>query len=1170
LLLTAFSLLMGLSSTATPQPPGVLISLNLKEAPLQKAFAAIKKQTDYRVIYDNSLLKLARPVTIHVKNASLPAVLKQLFELQPFEYRMMDQTIIVTPVAAPARIKQKENTTEVMNAPVRDTVITGRVITDSTRLPLEGATITIRGSTRNTVTDKEGRFHIRIPATGATLLISYIGYQEKDIVVNAPTASPLFITLKETVREMQEVSVVNTGYQSLPKERATGSFEIVDNKLFNRSVTTNVLDRLDGIVPGLIFNRSIATKGSTTTDISIRGISTLFSNMQPLIVVDNFPYNGDISNINPNDVQDITVLKDAAASSIWGAQAGNGVIVITTKNGKYNQKMNVSVNSNVTVIDKPNLYYVSQFTSSDFIDIEKNLFNNGFYDADLTNTYSYPIISPVVAILANQRNGLITDADANTQINALRNLDVRKDYLKYLYRKGINQQYAVNLSGGTNTINYFMSAGYDGNQASSVGNEQHRISIRSQTTIKPVKNLDIQFGLLFTQSNSQTNSPLATIYPGNGKNVLYPYAQLADANGNHLATAKNYSSVFTDTAGGGNLLDWHYRPLDELDHADNTSKTTDYLLNIGISYHFTSYLSADIKYQLEKQSSTGRNYYSTATYYTRNLINLYTPTGGTATVNSVIPYGGILDLTNTSLVSNAARGQLNFNKAFNRKHEINAIAGLEIRQARTESNANRTYGYDDQVLSYQNVDFVNLYPTYQGLNGSAAIPNTLNFGDLRNRFVSVYGNAAYTYDNRYTISASARRDASNLFGVETNNKWKPLWSIGGGWQLSNEQFYHFSLLPVLKLRATYGYSGNINNTITGVLTINGGQTNSLNNLPVYTINNAPNPNLRWETVKMTNIGIDFATGKNVITGSIEYYQKKSTDLISSIPADPTSGYSYISVNSADLKGKGWDISITTKNIDRLFKWQTNWLFSYNTNKVTKYLADYSTASSYAGSTGLLNPKEGQDAYAILSWKWAGLDPQTGDPRGYLNGKVSSNYDSISNYSTYKDLVYSGSARPTYFGSIRNTFSWKAFSFSFNITYRLGYFFRRTNTISYSGLYNYWIQTGYSDYLNRWQKPGDELHTNVPSMIYPSTSQRDAFYRDSETNVEKGDNVRLQDITINYTFDKQNLKKMPFSSVNVYIYANNIGLLWKANKAGLDPDYETPPPRSIAAGIKINL
>lgn len=1162
LLLLAMLKFVHSQANASPLQDSLLLTMSLTNATLERAFAVIKQQTPYRVIYDNSLLKKAKPVTVLVEKEPLSNVLPLLFSSQPFEYRIIDQSIILTPRQSKTGTAYYEASK--LTPPAEDTLITGFVMADSSLLPLSGASIQVKGTNIAATADNAGRFQIRIPQQNAILIISYVEYSTKNIQVNKNTQFPLNVFLNKTSGEMGEISIVSTGYELLPKERATGSFEKVDNQLFNRSVTTNVLERLDGIVPGLIFNRRIGTDNQI--DISIRGISTLNSDMRPLIVVDNFPYNGDISNLNPNDVESITVLKDAAAASIWGAKAGNGVIVITTKKGKYNERMNLTVNSNITVINRPDLYYVPRFSSSDFINVEKYLFDNEFYDAQLSNDITYPIISPVIEILNKERNSWISQEQAKKLIEEMKQFDIREDYLKYLYRKGISQQYSINLSGGNNNINYNFSVGHDRNLSSLIGNEYERITIRSFTGLMPVKNLSIQIGMQLTSSNSSNNSLGTAIIP-ESKSQIYPYARLVDKNGNHLAIEKNYQLSFIDTAGNGNLLDWKYKPLDELQNSDKTSKLQSALLNINIKYKVSNSISSEILYQHERQTVNGRNNYNLESFYTRNLINIYTPTGGNAKVNSAIPYGGILQRNSSELSSHSLRGQLSFSKKINDVHELKVLVGSEIRQIERESNSGVIYGYDDEILSSTNVDLARTFPTYKNLLGtSARIPGGTYLSENLDRFVSFYANAAYSYKKKYSLSLSGRRDASNLFGVSTNNKWKPLWSVGGAWTVSNEQFYKSKLVPYLRLRTTYGFSGNVNNSVAGVLTLATMPNNSLVSLPALGVNNPPNPNLRWENVGITNFGIDFQLDKDKISGSIEYYLKKSTDLITSTNYDLTSGFSLLTANSAILNGQGVDINIYTKNTDDLIKWGTNFQFAFNNNKVSKYLLKKSIVALNI-SDGALNPIEGQNAFSILSWKYMGLDPLTGDPLGFIDNKVTSNYDSIFKVSTIFDMVNHGSARPLYFGAIRNTFSWKEISVSFNITYRLSYYFRRQNLINYNALFDIWDQKGYADYLKRWQKPGDEQHTNIPSMIYPANSDRDNFYSKSEITVERGDHIRFQDINFNYSINKSRLQKMPFKTIDFYLYLNNISFIWRANKAGLDPDYETPLPFTFSLGIK---
>ena len=253
------------------------------------------------------------------------------------------------------------------------TILKGRIISATDSLPLPGASIRIQGNNTGQSTAADGSFSISINEDNV-LHVSYLGYQSREINLRLQHDNPLLILLQENENRLSEV-VVSTGYQSLPKERATGSFVQVDNELLNRRVSTDVLSRLEDAVPGLVFNRQGDSR------ISIRGQSTISANAEPLIVLDNFPYEGDINSINPNDIESITVLKDAAAASIWGARAGNGVIVINTKKGRYKQALKVAVNSSVNIGARPDLFYEPKISSSDYIAMEQLLFSRGFYKA---------------------------------------------------------------------------------------------------------------------------------------------------------------------------------------------------------------------------------------------------------------------------------------------------------------------------------------------------------------------------------------------------------------------------------------------------------------------------------------------------------------------------------------------------------------------------------------------------------------------------------------------------------------------------------------------------------------------------------------------------------------------------------------------------------------------
>lgn len=1055
-------------------------------------------------------------------------------------------TIIILLLSASAVAQQK--------------ILTGKITDASSGIELTG--VTVRSVIDQSISDSSGFFQIRT-IHNDTLIFTSVGYQVNKVLITSFTKAPLLIAMREDRNTRLSNVVVYTGYQAVPKERSTGSFVQVNQELLNMSTGSNILNRLNGVTSSLLFDNN-----SSHPPLTIRGFGTLTNTKavsSPLIVLDNFPYEGDINNINPNDIESITVLRDAAAASIWGAKAGNGVIVINTKKSAYNQPTHLFVNTNLTISKKPDLFAVSQMTTSDFINVEQYLFKKGFYDADIADTLYWPVLSPVVNILDQQRNGQLSPADATALIDGLRNRDIRNDYLRYLYMDAVQQQYSLALTGGHENIGYRTSLGFDNNLSSLAGNKDNRITFNSELSARPLKNLFIRTGVNVTWAKADKNSPLPLTLV-QSKDV-YPYARLADNTGNPLAIEKDFRGVFKDTAGNGNLLNWEYKPLDELHNADKVSNRNDILLDFDARYSLNPWLSASVKYQYQDEKNTSANYYSRETYYSRNLINLFSSVNG-ANVTRAIPLGGILDLGNYETVSHAARGQLDYNRTFHAKHKVSAIAGAEVRQSKTTGSAYRTYGFDGNNLTSVNVNYIDRYPILDGLNYNPVIPAPTDFTGLLNRTVSMYANASYTFNYRYTFSGSARKDASNMLGVATNNKWKPLWSTGMAWRVSNEKFYHNTWLPLLNLRLTYGYSGNVNNAISALTTLKYVTTNRsrISSLPYAQVTSPPNADLRWEKIAITNAGIDFGSKDGIINGTIEFYIKKSTDVISTVPADITLyGQPSLIRNSANLMGRGLDVSLNAAILNRGFKWESAFICSYNKVKVTRYLLP-SNPNTNIGEGGNIVAVEGQNPFNIISYKWGGLNPVNGNPVGFLNKGKTEDYNAIISGATWADLVISGPAVPVSFGGWRNTFSYHHFTFSFNITYKFGYYFRR-RTIVYTNLFNSWVGNG--DFEKRWQKPGDEKHTNVPSMIYPANYYRDYFYWKSEATAEKGDHIRLQDLSLTYDVS---VHKHQTPLLHFYLYASNLGILWRANKDGLDPDANNsyPSTLSVSAGCKIDL
>lgn len=1032
---------------------------------------------------------------------------------------------------------------------------------------LSGVYITTPNLKVSAVSDSLGHFRISMPTGESSLQVSHIGYFRQ--IVSVPdNENPLIIYLEPEVVSLGEI-VVSTGYQTLSKDKSLGSYTLIDNKLVNRAVSTDVISRLENITPGLLFDRRF--NGSPS--LSIRGQSTIQSEESPLIIVDNFPYDGDINNINPNDIQSITILKDAAAASIWGVRAGNGVIVITTKKGRLEQAMTIQLNSNITIGRKPDLFYSSQFlNSSDFIDVEQKLFAQGYYNW-MEDYSTHPALSPVVQLLFDERNDKVSNEEAQRQIARYRDMDIRRDFNRYLYQNSINQQYSFSVKGGGSAISYYLSGGLDRNDDNLVRNGLNRVTVNSMLTFYPVRSLEISSNVLYSHSKqAQNNGGSGSITSGGGKGI-YPYARLADEDKTPLAVVRDYNTGFVSQAQTNGLLDWSYFPLNELRQNNYTVNTNDVRINTSVRYHFSSCLNLEGRYQYENQNRHTRNLQNQQLYYTRNLINQYAYPDDNGVLQFPLPKGDILDNSYSELNSHAARAQFNFNKNWYDIHHLSVLAGVEIRQARTTGLSDRVYGYNNDLLTISRIDYTTSY-LLNPEGTTATIPDRSSLIYLTDRNRSYYGNLSYIFMERYMFTASARKDESNLFGVDANNKGVPLWSAGLGWQFSKEEFYPFKdWLPVLKLRGTYGYSGNVNKSLTANAT-GYYYNNSVTDLPYIQLMTPPNPNLRWEKVRMINLGIDFESKNHLLSGSIEYYRKKGIDLIGRASLDPTVGYSlggrneFIGNNSA-LKGQGLDIQLNVNKTIGSFNWTAQLLYSNSNNEITRYDYESSSISSYFSS--IATPVPGNPRYSLYSLKWAGLDPETGDPQIYTNGQITKDYGSVFSNLTIEDLKCNGSALPTHFGSLRNNFRIGDFSFGFNISYKFGYYFRRPS-LSYSSLFNTWI--GHKEFGERWMSPGDEKFTQVPSMPAARVSStRDFVYTYADVLVEKGDHIRFQDINFSYDLQQSRHRWLPFNKVSVYGHINNIGIIWRANQYGLDPDYAFQPypaPQTYSFGINITF
>jgi len=1150
--LTAFLLtcvLLQVHAAGTAQS----ITLSGKELSLKQVFTAIKKQTGYVVFANQKDMTDTRPVTVTVSNMPLTNFLDLVFKGQPLDYQIKDKTIVlsrketVAPATPPIQLLEAAANT-----------ITGKVV-DAKGNPLEGITVAIKNGKLLGVTNAEGLFTADI-AAGDVLQFSSVNYESAIFKVTAATLSSTGINPAFTIRLQPKVSsldsaivTVSNGYQKISKERVTGSYQIVDSKKLNEQVGTNIFDRLVG-VSTLLFDNHAAKVGTSSGKVpfTVRGINTINGNTDALIVVDNFPYNGDFNNINPNDVASITILKDAAAASIWGARAGNGVVVITTKKGNFNQRMKVGFNATVSSSDQPDFFSLPIMSSSDYIDVEKLKFQNGYYKS-FENLRTRPVLSPVVELLIAARDGKINTDQANAQIDALRKIDNRSD-MAYFYQRPLTQQYSLNIGGGSANMNYYLSAAYNKTVTSSNAIND-RLSFTAGNTFKVSSKLGISTSIMFNTLNSKS----ATKPSSYGQ----PYVRMIDNNGNPVAI-NQMRNGYVDTAGGGLLMDWHYYPAIDPQQRSTTTSSTGITANINLNYKIVKGLNITADYQYMYQPTLTFTNYDAQSYYVRNLVNSFSQINwATGEVTYNVPKGDIRQTAQTAIHSNDLRGTLNYGNRWG-KHDVNAMIGSDVSESVSGSGTRSTiYGYNSNPLSFTGVDFVHPYRTYvtgssQYIPGSPGIDAQLN-----KRQAAFYGNAAYGYDNRYVLSVSARKDAANVFGQNINNRWKPLWSSGLLWNIHKESFYHLDWLPTLAANVTYGSRGNILTNARAQTVIVHLTNDFYHHGPFATIpsdNGMGNPDLKWEQITTLNLAVNFGTKNDRITGRLEVYQNKDTDLYGDALMDPTAGVgNSFKKNIASMRVRGMEANISSKNLVGPLSWNTTFIFTHSKDKVTDYNQPIYNNNQFLNPTGP-NPMIGAPIFSLNTLKWGGLDPQTGKPIGVYHGKPSTNYDAIFSEVDSSSLDFGKALLPTTYGSLGNTFSYKGFSLNFNIVYKLGYYFLKP-TVEYYNVIGGVNKVGFADFAKRWQKPGDELYTNVPVFQYPDDYSADRFYTNSSILVRKADHVRLQYVNLSYSLNRNILRKTPFEKLTINFHVDNLWILWRSNKEGIDPEaidnYATP-------------
>ena len=1135
------------------------ISITEKNAPLERILKEIRKQSGYDIIYDLNLVLDTKPVSINVSQANVFEVLQKTLSGQQLTFTVDGKTIVIKERGVVEKITDMMVDYEVKVQ-----------IRDSLSLPIPGANVYNKTINKMYVSDKNGEVLIKdIPANGYVLQISYIGFQGQEIFVDRKTTT-YWVTLRQATSALEEINVVSTGYQKISQERAAGAYSVVSAKEIQETPAVNLMERLEGKVAGVKFD----IKNNT---IQVRGVNSYAGGGgTPLIVLDGFPLmnpsdlatitkpvsgnawgNSIISSINIADIEQITFLKDASATSIWGSRAANGVIVIDTKKGK---KIAPTVNAsyNFGISKNPSLSSLKWMNSAQYIDLEQELVNKNLLVDPAAATPSNAIYTPnnseATEWMFRVRRGTATTAQRDAALAEIGSRNGLAQIEDKLLQNAVNHQYNLSYTGGSASSTYYISGSYTKDVPVYKSNYGDNAFFNANTTTELFNN-KVTLRALFNYQYSKSQYNAAAVNAlAVSTTALRPYDLLEDANGNSIGRTVIFRESVASSMIAQGYMPFSYNTLDELNYSNTIAKNNVFRMSAGLNGKIAKWLNADFSVSNQRQIGSSYTLDEVNSYAGRILVNTGTViTAGKPVYN--VPYGGrYISYGNTSNET-AFRGQLNSDFTLSGNHHISAIAGSEIRETESGTTSETRYGYNEDTRTIVQVNPTAQYMTMYGYTQSLGA-NLSNLLTYRKRYLSYYSNASYSYKDKYFATGSVRFDDYTLLGLDRANRAKPFWSVGLRWNASKEDFIQkISWLNSLSVRATIGTSGVVPQGGSNVTVINVSGTDVRTGQPVASIETPGNSDLGWETTTSKNLGIDFGLLKGRLSGSFDIYTKRTTGILAAFAFNPTYGWGNLTFNSGKLKGNGYEFSINGDLVRAgKFNWKSVLNFGYATNIVNeqRYV---NNASSIAGTAAVV---EGVPLGTLYVYRWAGLDSKGQSQIYDRNNNIISNTTNLTSAFTKDDLVKAGRVYAPYSGGFNHSFSYGNLQMSIQITGYFGHVFLKnsiTNSnyptsdqFSYSG-----VLGRQEDLAYRWKKAGDEAITNVPGITGVNFNSINR-YRFSDLLVRKADNIRLQQISLSYTVPQRLLPRNVVKNLSVSSSVRNIGIIWRANKEGIDPEY----------------
>lgn len=1064
----------------------------------------------------------------------------------------------------------------------QERTITGKILDGSLPdEPLIGATIAIGdGKLQNgTVTDYNGEFTLKVPQDTKVLTVRYLGYENGKITLVDGT-DHYVVTLKSASHSIKEVVV--TGYQKIDRRKLTASVSQLNISDESVGAIKNIDQALGGQIAGLSTLPSTGAPGAPVK-IRIRGTASINGTQEPLWVLDGIPLEGtDIPNIdnlndvndiyqtsiaglNPTDIDNITVLKDAAATAIYGARAANGVIVITTKRGKESRPI-VNFNTRLTFSPKVDINRLNLLNASEKVDLELAL---------LASNYEYRQHKGGVANILDKLNEFnayraggwnALSATAQQQINNLR--DINTDWNDILFRNVFNQEYNASVSGGSDRASYYASAGYYDEQGIVKGVENNRYNFTLKGTFKINKKLTLGASIF---ANQRKQASFLTDTGGFTNPVYYsreanPYFQPFKADGSY-----NYD---TNVQGReSNAPDFNI-----FEERANTSKRRrDYSIMsiIDAEYKINSDLKLTSQFGYQFDNYNLCRYQGGDSYAMRKEKEYATYMTSSGVQQTIFPEGGANKTTDSYRRLWLWKAMAEYNHRFAKYHDVELMLGTEVRHNITQSTSSNAYGYDARTLTTKPVVFpsqsiAERYPLHQETR-------------LENAYVSWYATGSYTYHYRYTLGASVRFDGSDVFGVAKKYRYLPLYSVSALWRVSEEKWMQpLTWISDLRLRASYGLQGNIDKSTSPYLIGTIDKASILGkNETMIAAETAPNPNLKWEKTSNVNLGLEAAFLDSRIHFSVDYYHRKSSDLIGIRMLPLETGFASTTINWASMKNDGWELSLSTRNIvTRDFHWTTNLNLGFNTNKIiNESVAQNSTYPS----------RQGYPVGALFAYKTAGLDSE-GYPLFLAadGSKVSAaDFFKLNRYGASQltaeqqraQYTYMGSTDPKCSGGLINNFEYRNWQLGVNFMFNLGMKVRVQP--SYSPTYfDRGLNTN-RDILSRWTATNTggtfaALMVSTPVRLaeytryaeYNTYSMLDIWVRNSSY-------ARMQSLRLGYKLPKKWLAKFGISSASLSLEGRNLLVIASNYNNYLDPEtmgnpFAQPVAKSYIFGLNVNF